>query len=722
MGSVALAKDLSNLSVDVVSHERTLEPCSARPWCWSPMNAHLLDRKATHFVLWRPRITTPAPELVLGQIVNGNPPDFKELLRAKLAPSSLGADLWEIEAAQLHLGDGEIYHYWFEVNAANPYRPLGGSPARILCTDPIAWAVDWRLLAPRPDGPFGDDDRMPASVVRWKDGELSAADPGGEVADFSGEPGIKSLPKNERLVLYELPTAWARREDGAGSFQMADGTFRDARALVDSTVGGSDFSGLPVLEKGRAHLRTLGVNGLELLPPADSYQDREWGYGTTNYFAPDYDLGFPERHLSPTANQDLADLIRACHQNGIRFFADVVMAFATRCPYREVNFLDLFVQFGTGDPEQAERDGFGGDLFKYGFFADGYDPVTGKRLRIAPARQLMKTDLLRWMNDFHIDGLRLDSIPNIKNYDFIQEYKDIARQTWRERAASQGLSQQDADVRFLVVGEELAVKFALLAQQRLDGLWNERFKERVRAAILGRSVDGESFEWTVRKMIDCRLLSDGDGSFTDLSQSVNYVTSHDVGGFGNERLYTYLGNNGIVEREQRIKLAFACLFTAVGIPMIFAGEEFADDHDLPPTDDAKQVDPVNFDRLEGPANEFRRRILAYVARLVRLRTTSNALAMNDTRFVHVDFEGGKRVVAWQRGPDGGGAQVVVVANFSDWGTADPTNSRAVYEIPNFPRTPPGRRWREVTQERDVPAEWIGKEPVYPWEAKVYALV
>ena len=68
------------------------------------------------------------------------------------------------------------------------------------------------------------------------------------------------------------------------------------------------------------------------------------------------------------------------------------------------------------------------------------------------------------------------------------------------------------------------------------------------------------------------------------------------------------------------------------------------------------------------------------------------------------------------------AQVVVVANFSDWGTADATNPRSVYVVPNFPATPPGRRWREVTQERDVPAEWIGKEPLYPWEAKVYALV
>ena len=31
------------------------------------------------------------------------------------------------------------------------------------------------------------------------------------------------------------------------------------------------------------------------------------------------------------------------------------------------------------------------------------------------------------------------------------------------------------------------------------------------------------------------------------------------------------------------------------------------------------------------------------------------------------------------------------------------------------------RWREVTQDRDVPDEWVGQEPESPWEAKVYVL-
>ena len=50
----------------------------------------------------------------------------------------------------------------------------------------------------------------------------------------------------------------------------------------------------------------------------------------SNYFAPDFDLGFPENHSSPTATLDLVNLVKTCHRNRIRFFDDMVMAFATR--------------------------------------------------------------------------------------------------------------------------------------------------------------------------------------------------------------------------------------------------------------------------------------------------------------------------------------------------------------------------------------------------------
>jgi 1,4-alpha-glucan branching enzyme len=206
--------------------------------------------------------------------------------------------------------------------------------------------------------------------------------------------------------------------------------------------------------------------------------------------------------------------------------------------------------------------------------------------------------------------------------------------------------------------------------------------------------------------------------FRDGTQAINYVTSHDVEGFRNERLFNFLNNNGVVETERRIKLAFACLLTAVGIPMIFAGEEFADEHDLLVRHPEKQVDPVNFDRRHDP---WRQRVRDYVARMVRCRTSYDALAVNETRFIHVDFHDGKRVVVWQRGREGSDKLVVVVANFSDFGTPNPLMSSSEYVVPNWPATPPGKSWREITQDREVPIEWVGREPIFPWEAKVYAL-
>src|SRR5439155_18264282 len=215
--------------------------------------------------------------------------------------------------------------------------------------------------------------------------------------------------------------------------------------------------------------------------------------------------------------------------------------------------------------------------------------------------------------------------------------------------------------KFLVVGEELSVPQELLRQNRLDGLWNENFKRMVRSAVLGQNDANEpSFEWTVRKLIDCRLLG-----FRDGAQAVNYVGSHDVEGFRNERLFNFLKNNGISFTEERIKLALACLLTAGGVPMIFAGDEFADEHDLSTGHPAKQRDAVNYERLDEP---WRRRVFDYVSRLVKFRTTSEALSVNDTDFIHVDFNDNKRVVCWCRGRPNSDQLVVVVANFSDYGT------------------------------------------------------
>lgn len=623
------------------------------------------------------------------------------------------ADLYAIAARDCSLADGQVYLYWFKVRDTCPYD----SAHRIrYVTDPTAWTVDRWFTAPVPAQPGGEASNAPASVVLYRQGQLVASDTDGETPDWRGDAAPASLPSNKHLVIYELPTRWARRGQ-RGDQAVGVGTFRDVLAQVVPEVAAPGFAG-PTLDAGRAHLVELGVNALELLPPADSDDDLGWGYGTANFFAASYQLGLPAGQRMSTATTDLVDLVTACHRRGIRFIYDAVMAFSRDDPYRYVDFADFHVQWNSGDPEQRGRDGFGGDLFKYAFAVDGYDPVGGAHGTVYPARQLMKSHIAHWLTSYRIDGIRIDSVNNVDNYDFIQELKDYAHVLWQQRGGS--------DDRFLVVGEELSLPAALLRQGRLDALWNEAFRRTARNVILGQNADDEpSFEWSVRKLIDCRLLRDRDGSqiFDSGTEAVNYLTSHDIGGFRNERLYNFLVNNGVTDTARRIKLAFACLLTAVGMPMILAGEEFADPQDQTVSqpgagDERKQIDPLDYGLME---QDWRRELFEYVARLVRFRIATEALAIDNTEFIHIDFDGGKRVMVWQRG--GGAEPVVVVANFSDYGTpgAGPGNSSAEYRVHNWPAAPAGRRWREVTQEREVPPEWVGREPIFPWEAKVYAL-
>jgi 1,4-alpha-glucan branching enzyme len=693
----------------------------------------LLGRRETQFSLWRPSAAGKPPVLVIGTFTAGNPntlADRKEITLSKADPTTPG--LWVVSAAKTELADG-IYHYWFQVENTNPNDPAATS---ILCTDPFATTVDWRLLSPSlPAGFNNDTDRQPASVIRLQNGRLLAVDPGGESATFPDDPTPNTLPANNHLVIYELPSAWARGQ-GSGTNERAVGTFKDTLALVEEAAGGANFEGLGVLDVGRSYLTELGVNALELLPPADSFFKRSWGYDTSHYLAPDWELGFPDGQSASTANADLAALVQSCHRHGIRFFIDVVMAFGRNEPYQWIDFGDFYIAdpckdvadpdaltSRRGDGSQACRDGFGSTLFRYTRPTpqDFYDPISGNTGNTAPARALMYAHVTRWMRDFRVDGIRMDSVENVANWDFIGAYKDRARNLWKERWQEAGLAAGGADERFLVVGEELSRPLGLLTQGRLDALWNDGFRARIRAAILGQNNEGENFEFTVRNAIDCRNLG-----FSDLAQSVNYVTSHDVEGFRKERLFTMLQKSGLsgLDLQKRVQLAFVCLLTANGIPMFLAGEEFADQNDLFDSNGnvteagGKEVDPVDFSRLEEP---MRHSIFEYVSRLVHLRTSNPALWVTDTEFIHVDFNDYKRVLVWRRGMVGQDP-VIVVANFSDYATPNAlTDPHAQYVVPNWPQTPGGRLWREVTQQRDVIPEQTGREPIFPWEAKVYTL-
>ena len=94
------------------------------------------------------------------------------------------------------------------------------------------------------------------------------------------------------------------------------------------------------------------------------------------------------------------------------------------------------------------------------------------------------------------------------------------------------------------------------------------------------------------------------------------------------------------------------------------------------------MDPVNYSRFDEPD---RCAVFDHVARLVHLRTSHPVLAVDSTDFFHVDFDAGKRVVGWRRGPEND--PIVVVANFSDFTTPNALDPESEYFVPRWPATP-----------------------------------
>ncbi|KAK6813996.1 hypothetical protein RU639_010416 [Aspergillus parasiticus] len=647
----------------------------------------LLERRKEKFILWIP--AAPAsnpPSLVIGIFGLGPPATIDEFFTGQLRRSGQ-PDLWELDLGDINppLKNGKVYHYWFEIQDTSPEKA-----GAIRVTDPIAYTIDYRAAGTR------DEHTQPASVIKFRDGKLWPCDIDGNEPSQVAPPPQDALPDNNHLVIYELPASWAKYKQ-IGDVQIDVGTFTDVLALFDSQTAGDRFSDISSVAK-EAIVADLGINALELLPAADAKPMGEWGYATAHYYAPDFDLG---------TSSELVKLVENIHTKGIRFFTDVVMAFG-HDPYIFIAFkqfhLDAESERDNPDAYQSHsnalREAWGGRLWRYIQDTNTYDPKSGRPRNVHPSWAFHHGHLHRWMSDFGVGGLRLDSVNNIANFDFIRSYTDEAWSLYRSRYETPSSSK------FLVIGEELSVPVDMVASNTLNALWNEPFQGRLRATILGEQREGDGgFAGTVRKMINCTL--DPAHPFTDGAQAINYITSHDTEGFRKERLFNFLSANHVSDMERRSKLAFTCLLTAVGIPMIFAGEEFCDQMDR--AVGQKQVDPVNYERK---TQDWRARVFNYVATLVKLRKECPALGVDDTEFIHVDESRAGRIMAWKRGAQGQ-APVVVVANFTDQDT--PGNE---YFVENWPERE-REGWREVTQGRDVPREWVGREPLLHWEAKVY---
>jgi malto-oligosyltrehalose trehalohydrolase len=193
---------------------------------------------------------------------------------------------------------------------------------------------------------------VPDPAARFQPGDVHGAseviDPLAYAWTDAGWAGVSA----ERLVFYELHV---------GTFTPA-GTYAGVVDRLD-------------------HLVSLGVTAVELMPLADFPGRWGWGYDGVLLFAPESRYGRPE---------DLKALVDAAHARGLAVFLDVV-----------------YNHFG---PEGNYLHRYAPDFFTprhRSFWGDGinYDGAGSEIVRA-----FMIHNALYWLEEFHLDGLRLDAV------------------------------------------------------------------------------------------------------------------------------------------------------------------------------------------------------------------------------------------------------------------------------------------------------------------------
>lgn len=433
-------------------------------------------------------------------------------------------------------------------------------------------------------------------------------------------------------------------------WQHDDTPLPENHQLVIYEMHVSDFSGGEIDDDKRGkyqdviekldYLSELGINAIELMPVNEYPGDYSWGYKVRHYFATESSYG---------TTADLKRLIDQCHGRGIRIFIDGIYNHTDEeCPLMLIDRNYWYYQ-NMHYPEDPQN--YWGPEFNY----DNYD----EKLDIKPAWKYVGDVVRFWVQEYHIDGIRFDAVRQLANYEFLE---------WLAKEAKEFTANKP----FYNIAEHIPDTHTVVTPEGpLDACWHESFHYFVIPHICG-----EMFELEKLK----EVLNPKQQGYVTAINVVNYLATHD-----RQRLMRELGDRGIFDQDafQRAKLAAVLLMTAMGVPMIWMGEEFGEHKRK--SESVTQPKKIAWSLLE---NDLNHDLFEYYKRLIALRKQSAALQTDNIEFFHENPN--DKVLAYVRWNDQG-SRVVVVANFSD-------NYLAKYQVPNFPAA---GKWHEWTHDYDV---------------------
>jgi malto-oligosyltrehalose trehalohydrolase len=216
------------------------------------------------------------------------------------------------------------------------------------------------------------------------------------------------------------------------------------------TPGGTFLNAIEKLD----HLVRMGVTAIEIMPIADFPGRRNWGYDGVLLYAPDGSYGRPE---------DLKTLVEAAHHRSLMVILDVV-----------------YNHFGP--------DGNYLPVYAPEFFTDRHKTPWGPALNFdgpgnEAVREFIIHNALYWVEQFHLDGLRLDAVHAICD--------DSPKHVLAELAERVHRAAVDRPVHLILENEENQVRWlernGVMRPRWYTAQWNDDLHHVLHTAVSGEA-------------------------------------------------------------------------------------------------------------------------------------------------------------------------------------------------------------------------------------------